>query len=64
VNESLTTQDVKNRSLLGRDFKPGQLPTGARGVPGAKGDPGSQGIQGEQGDDGTPADRSFTIAVN
>ncbi len=54
---TLTTKDVKNKSLLKRDFKAGQLPLGGPGLPGTKGDLGSQGAQGvkgDQGDDGVP----------
>jgi hypothetical protein len=37
---SVTSLKVKDRSLLSRDFKAGQLPTGATGPQGPKGDPG------------------------
>jgi hypothetical protein len=57
ANNSLTGADVKNlrsrdvsdRSLLARDFKPGQLPAGAQGTQGPKGD---KGDKGDTGDDG------------
>ena len=51
---SLTTKDVKNRSLLKRDFKRGQLPAGAKGDQGAQGVQGERGTQGEKGNDGSP----------
>src|SRR3954453_21467150 len=46
---SVTSLQVKDRSLLGKDFKSGQLPKGAKGDPGAKGDKGDAGAQGSQG---------------
>jgi hypothetical protein len=42
-NGSLTSVDVKDRSLLGKDFKAGQLP---QGPPGAQGSEGPQGVPG------------------
>ena len=47
---------VRNRSLLARDFVPGQLPAGERGLPGApgaSGERGPQGLRGLAGADGT-----------
>jgi hypothetical protein len=35
---------VRNRSLLAKDFKPGQLPRGAKGPKGDKGDKGEPGV--------------------
>jgi len=49
-DNSLTTRDVKNRSLLKKDFKAGQLPIGRRGATGA---PGAQGAKGDPGTNGT-----------
>jgi hypothetical protein len=46
---AVVSSKVKNRSLLGRDFKAGQLP---RGLPGPKGDQGSAGPRGERGPEG------------
>ncbi|MBS1877956.1 MAG: hypothetical protein JST31_00430 [Actinobacteria bacterium] len=43
---SVTAGKVKVGSLLGRDFKPGQLPAGPRGP---KGEPGPRGAAGETG---------------
>lgn len=40
---TLTTKDIKNRSLLARDFKRNQLPAGPAGP---KGDPGPKGDTG------------------
>lgn len=51
---AVTSAKVKDRTLLRRDFKAGQLPAGARGLQGAKGDPGAQGSQGLQGETGAP----------
>jgi hypothetical protein len=52
---SVTTFQVKNGSLLAKDFKKGQLKRGARGLqglPGLKGDQGPQGTKGDKGDAG------------
>src|SRR5215210_785475 len=48
-NNSLTTRDIKNRSLLKVDFKAGQLPAGSQGP---KGDNGERGAQGDTGPPG------------
>ena len=68
-DNSVTSADIKNKTLLANDFKPGQLPkaTGAgagqpgpqgpkgdAGAPGAAGDPGQAGPQGERGPQGEP----------
>jgi hypothetical protein len=45
-NNSVTSPKVKNRSLLAKDFKTGQLPSGAKGDKGDKGDQGTQGAAG------------------
>jgi hypothetical protein len=50
-NNTIKSIDVKDRSLLSRDFKPGQLPAGAQGP---KGDPGTAGQNGTNGQDGAP----------
>jgi hypothetical protein len=42
-NNAVTSAKVKDRSLMAKDFKAGQLPSGARG---AKGDKGDQGLPG------------------
>jgi hypothetical protein len=62
-DSSLTTRDVKNRSLLGVDFKPGQLPAGPQGPQGpqgAQGPQGPQGLQGLQGLKGDTGDKGDT----
>src|SRR3954447_24487904 len=63
-DNSVTTADIKNKTLLANDFKPGQLPQasgagagqpgpqgpkGDAGAPGPKGDAGPQGKRGPQG---------------
>ncbi len=45
---------VKNGSLLSKDFKAGQIPSGARGPEGATGTPGKTGAPGEIGPQGDP----------
>jgi hypothetical protein len=50
---SVTSKQVKNRSLLAKDFKDGQLPAGERGPQGARGPQGQAGPQGETGAAGT-----------
>jgi hypothetical protein len=54
-DSSLTTKDIKNRSLLKADFKAGQLPAGAKGDAGPKGDKGDKGNDGNQGPAGPTA---------
>jgi hypothetical protein len=51
---AVTTLKVKDASLLGRDFKPGQLPAGAPGPSGPQGAKGDKGDKGEKGDAGSP----------
>jgi hypothetical protein len=51
-NGAVTGRKVKPNSLLAKDFKAGQLPSGPRGlqgVPGGQGPQGSQGIPGQSG---------------
>ena len=50
-NNSVTTKDVKNKSLRAGDFRPGTL---LRGPDGAAGATGPQGPQGAQGATGAP----------
>jgi len=66
VNNSVTTADVKNRSLLARDFRRGQLPRGAQGPQGAQGPAGAQGPRGLQGQTGPtgPSDGFATAPEN
>jgi hypothetical protein len=42
-NNAVSSPKVKDRSLLAKDFKNGQLPRGAKGAKGDKGAPGNQG---------------------
>jgi hypothetical protein len=49
---SVTTIQVKNGSLLAKDFKKGQLKAGKTGPAGGKGDQGLRGLTGAQGDPG------------
>jgi hypothetical protein len=46
---AVTSAKVKNRSLLARDFRRGQLPAGPRGPQGARGPQGPQGLPGAAG---------------
>ena len=46
ANNSLTSIDVRNGSLLRKDFKRGQVPAGARGPQGLPGAPGAPGTNG------------------
>src|SRR5918995_2522853 len=46
---SVTTIHVKDRSLLARDFRAGQIPRGPRGLPGPAGPAGPAGPQGPPG---------------
>ena len=46
---SVTSSTVKDRTLLARDFKRGQLPAGERGATGPRGAAGQQGPAGAQG---------------
>jgi hypothetical protein len=55
---AVTTAKVKNRSLLGKDFKAGQLPAGPRG---AQGPQGAQGAQGPQGPAGAAGATNVTV---
>ena len=52
---SVTSKTVKDKTLLKKDFKPGQIPagkTGAAGPAGAQGPAGAAGAQGPKGDPG------------
>jgi len=54
-SNAVGSAEVKNRALLRRDFKPGQLPRGARGP---------QGLQGLQGPAGAPGAPGAAGATN
>ena len=49
---AVTSGKVQDGALLRRDFRPGQLPAGARGPAGATGPTGAQGAGGAQGPQG------------
>ena len=51
-DDSVGSLQVKDGSLLARDFARGQLPRGAQGAPGAVGPTGAQGAAGPKGDPG------------
>jgi hypothetical protein len=51
---SVTSAQVKDYSLLKRDFKRGQVPRGPQGAQGAQGDPGAKGDKGDKGNQGDP----------
>ena len=51
---SVGTAQVRDQSLLKRDFKSGQLPRGQRGFQGPQGEQGAQGPQGQAGPPGPP----------
>ena len=66
---AVTTKNVRDGSLLARDFKRRELPrgqtglTGATGVPGVPGAPGARGPQGSTGPKGDPGAPGATNAV-
>lgn len=60
-DSSLTSVDVKDRSLLARDFRLGQLPRGAQGPAGTNGTNGTNGAQGPQGIQGVPGPFPTTL---
>jgi hypothetical protein len=63
-NNAVTSAKVLDRSLLARDFRPGQLPAGPQGAPGPKGDTGSPGPKGDRGDSGAKGDAGAPGATN
>ena len=66
-NGSLTTGDVRDQSLLARDFKIGQLPAGPQGDRGPQGPTGPQGSigpQGLQGEPGVPGISGYEIVTS
>ena len=54
---SVKSSAVKDRSLLARDFKAGQLPPGAQGLPGSTGATGPVGSNGANGATAPPTSR-------
>src|ERR671916_393188 len=64
---AVTSSKVKDRTLLGKDFKAGQLPAGPRGPAGAagpKGDAGAAGAAGAPGVSGWQRVEDATGGVN
>lgn len=61
---SVGTRQVINGSLLARDFRPGQLPHGARGPQGAPGTAGPQGAQGPPGPQGSQGPAGLLASPN
>jgi hypothetical protein len=55
--DSVTSKQVKNRSLVATDFKKGQLPRGLEGPMGDTGLPGPRGVRGAQGPAGVQGPR-------
>src|SRR3954469_18028850 len=49
---AVNSSKVADGSLLGGDFKAGQLPAGPQGQQGPQGPQGQQGLQGQQGEKG------------
>jgi hypothetical protein len=60
---AVTSPKVKNGSLVAGDFKPGQLPAGARGEQGAKGDKGDKGDTGDKGEAGSVGPRGPSVVA-
>ncbi|MBK8293845.1 MAG: hypothetical protein IPK93_03360 [Solirubrobacterales bacterium] len=61
---TLTTREVKNKSLLQADFKPGQIPSGATGATGAAGPPGAAGANGAPGATSVVMRMSAEVSAN
>jgi hypothetical protein len=67
--KDLTSQDIRDYSLLKRDFKRGELKASSQGVPGPqgspglKGDAGSPGLRGDKGDRGDAGSKGATGAT-
>src|SRR5215218_3928641 len=57
---AVSSAKVKDRSLLAKDFKAGQLPKGGTGP---KGDAGADGAQGPKGDKGDKGDTGAATGV-
>ena len=58
---AVTSAKVKNRSLLARDFRAGQLPAGPRGVEGPVGPAGPAGERGPVGPQGAAGATNVTV---
>jgi hypothetical protein len=61
---AVTAAKVKDRSLVAKDFKSGQLPRGDKGEPGARGPAGPAGPTGPAGPEGPPAVSSLTVRAS
>jgi hypothetical protein len=61
--DAVVSKKVKDGSLLGKDFKPGELPAGAQGPAGPQGPAGLQGPQGPKGDAGSPGTTVFESTI-
>jgi hypothetical protein len=61
---AVTSDKVKDGSLLAADFGANQLPAGPRGLTGPKGDPGLQGIPGVAGTTGPATVQHFQAAAD
>lgn len=59
--DAVTSGKVLNGSLRAIDFKPGQLPAGAKGEKGDKGDKGTKGDKGQKRDKGDPGLSGYQI---
>ncbi len=64
IENSLDTSEIENGSLLGSDFKPGELPGGAAGPPGPPGPQGPAGKDGAAGTGGGGGGGTVTVRVN
>ncbi len=63
-DNAVTSAKVKNRSLLSRDFKAGQLPRGRRGATGPRGPAGATGATGARGPQGSQGAAGRNGATN
>jgi hypothetical protein len=61
-DNSVTSKQVKNHTLLVADFKPGQIPAGSPGPQGPTGQPGAQGPTGERGPAGAAGAPGTAVA--
>src|SRR4051794_18309667 len=60
-NNSVTTKQVKDHSLLKKDFKNGQVPRGPQGPAGSQGATGPAGPAGPTGPQGQPGMLGLTV---